>query len=130
MASKQAEAPLLPGVYGGAASGGGGPGVLGMWHTELEGEAPLLPSTHGAAASEGCSPDLLGTWQAELEGEAHGEGEKHEEEDEDGGCTEEHARLEGALKTAASVRAGEPSKTSQGGRRVNFGFGSGFRRKR
>ena len=38
VASKQAEAPLLPNAHGAAASGDGSAELLGTWHNELEGE--------------------------------------------------------------------------------------------
>ena len=38
VASKQAEAPLLPNAHGAAASGDGSAGLRGTWHNELEGE--------------------------------------------------------------------------------------------
>ena len=119
VASKQAEAPLLPGTH--ATSGGGSPGLLGTWHAELEGEPPLLPGVRGIAANGSGSPGLLGTWHAEVKGGEH-------EEDEDGGCTEERARLEGATAfNGPGAGVGEPSMT---GRRAGIGFDSRFRRKR
>ena len=38
VASKHAEAPLLPSAHGAAASGDGSVGLLGTWHNELQGE--------------------------------------------------------------------------------------------